>query len=578
MHRSSTSRFRESRKKSLRRKEEKMNTKMNKKVKGMVMSALIIASMFALSAPAAASYTYDGYEVKTMTNGIVQGDVFVSCGDNAGASDGRTDPRYNGPYRTNYSVPNGDSVKWARLLVGVWGGTENSTGWLNTTLHNGTQLNYLGNVTIGNCTNCSTDDPAEDFNPTYNQTEPSVYGTGHGVWMVAYNVTNNVSLNAWNNVTATTYSCLSFDGRIYGIALVVVYENTSLPKVKYWVNEGNVNLHYNMTSAPYNYVLDNTTAWFNGTAYNSTEAKLWVEYLAASSPGEPDYLYFNPPDEVRTNISWNISAYRRWQLDSDEAGCESTYNDPFTYGFSLHNYTSTNDSTALKDIVNYTANNSAFFWRGHDDNGDGHIYANFSAPPGEIEEGEDYLHPALAVLILKDITHVYDFSDNFSGTPGVDAWAFGKQVGDSPGPGDPSDEFSQTAYDKIAKDDDVRQENVTDTSGQYAAHRFNFSIDETAPEMINVTWNGKGWHDSGDAYNGTYLYIYNFSSGEYEQLNTTTLGTEVTLTGGVVVTTPSNYINAGNVTILAKQKSPQTLGKYSHICTDYVKLVITPDP
>ncbi|MEA2032906.1 MAG: DUF3344 domain-containing protein, partial [Euryarchaeota archaeon] len=106
----------------------------------LIIPIVILAVLVAFSAPAAANYTYDGYEVKTMTDGIVQGDVFVSCGDNAGASDGRTDAGHNGPYRTNYSVPNGNSVKWARLLVGVWGGTENHTGWLNTTLHNGTQL------------------------------------------------------------------------------------------------------------------------------------------------------------------------------------------------------------------------------------------------------------------------------------------------------------------------------------------------------------------------------------------------------------------------------------------------------
>jgi hypothetical protein len=563
-------------------KKKKMKTKTNvdTKVKGIVISAVIIASMFALSAPAAASYTYDGYEVKTMTNGIVQGDVFVSCGNNAGAADGRIDPGYNGPYRTNYSVPNGDSVKWARLVVGVWGGTENNSGWLNTTLNASGTMHYLGNVSIGNCSTTS----ADDDNPTYSQTQPGVYGTGHGVWLVAYNVTNNVSLNAWNNVTATTYRCwppYDFDGRIYGIVLVVVYENDSLPKVKYWVNEGNVNLHYNMTNPPYNYCLDNTTTWFNGTAYNSTEAKLWVEYLA-SSRGEPDYLYFNPPNEVQTNMSWNRSAYYHWQLDLNDVANESTYNDAFTYGFDLHNYTSTNDSTPLKDIVNYTANNSAFFWRGHDDNGDGWIYANFSAPPEDVEEGEDYLHPVLAVLILKNITHVYDFSDNFSGTPGVDAWAFKYQVGNDPGAGDPGIEFNATEYAAIKADDGVFACNTTTTNGCYAAHRFNFSIDEAAADIdkINVTWNGKGWHDSGDAYNGTYLYIYNFTSGSYgSALASTDSGTEVTLTGektsGI-----SNYINAGNVTILAKQKSPQSgLGtKYrSHICTDYIRLVIT-DP
>jgi hypothetical protein len=93
----------------------------------------------------------------------------------------------------------------------------------------------------------------------------------------------------------------------------------------------------------------------------------------------------------------------------------------------------------------------------------------------------------------------------------------------------------------------------TTTDGYYAAHRFNFSIDETDPEKINVTWIGRGWHDS--AANGAKLRIWNFTSTAYEQLNSTTSNTEVTLTGGVVVTTPSDYISpSGNVTILVNRR------------------------
>lgn len=121
---------------------------------------------------------------------------------------------------------------------------------------------------------------------------------------------------------------------------------------------------------------------------------------------------------------------------------------------------------------------------------------------------------------------------------------------------------------------------MTQNNNKYAAQQFNFSIDDNEESWItkiNVTWNGKGWHDSGDQYNGTYLYIWNFTSAAYEQLNSTTYGVEVTLTGGVVVATPSDYVNSSNVTILVKQKSKQTRRTgASHIETDYVKLVVTP--
>jgi outer membrane protein assembly factor BamB len=159
------------------------------------------------------------------------------------------------------------------------------------------------------------------------------------------------------------------------------------------------------------------------------------------------------------------------------------------------------------------------------------------------------------------------------------AWAFKYQVDDSPGAGDPSEEFNATEYANIRFDDDVYASNQSTANGNYAAHRFNFSIDDNEESWItkiNVTWIGKGWHDSGNNFHGATLYIWNGTG--CEELANNSANTEATLTGekdsGI-----SNCINSGNVTILVKQKSPQTGDeeKYrSHIETDYVKLVVTP--
>lgn len=566
--------------------------KTNMKVKGIVIGALIMASMFAFSAPASASYTYDGYEVKNMINGTIQGDIFAGYGDRHGLADGRIDGNRNGPYRTNYSVPNGNGVKWARLFVGVWGGRAVNCGWLNTTLNASGTLHYLGNVTIGNCSTLAT---ADDDNPTYNQTVPSIYGTGNGNWMVAYNVTNNVSLNAWNNVTATTYTCppTDLDGRIYGITLVVVYENTSLAKVQYWINEGNVNLNY---ITP----LNNTVTRFNGTAYNSTVANLTVVYYTGTA-NENDYLFLNAPNDTSTspgnvsqsNIGWdNGSTYWRYQMDNkniaDErvdscsgSGCCCDDNSINSYAFDFNCFSKTNDSNYMvRDIINTSAANSnyAIFWRGRDDNGNGIIDSTWAASG---VEGEAYLHPIVAVLKLTNITHVYDFSTG----AGVNKWAFRYQVDAKPPNtnGVPNTEFTPTQYGYIKTDNEVYQSDQTGTNGYYAAHRFNFSIDETNPEKINVTWIGKGWHDSGGTANGAYLYIYNFSATSapyYDELdNNSGVGTDATLTGENA-SAASNYVNGGNVTVLVVQKTEQLtpeLDTYaSHIETDYVKLVVTP--
>jgi len=500
---------------------------------------VLCALLFMTALPSAANYAYDGFEIKNMVNGTVQGDVFASYGSNGGLA--------SSPYTTSYNVPAG-TVKWARLYVGVWGGTETKTGWVNTTLNG----NSLGNVTLGG---------TGDSNPTYSS-GTNAYSSGNGVWMVSYNCTDNVTSGS-NSATATTGGTI--DGRVYGIALVVVYENTSLPKVQYWVNEGNPNLNYVRP-------LNNDVSWFNGTAYNSTEANLTALYYTGTN-GEHDYLYLNAPKASDSpynlsNIGWNIPNYRRYQLDSNDVAnaSEGAY-------FDFDSFTSSNDSTALKDIINTTAANSnyAIFWRGHDDDGNGQIDSTWNASG---VEGEAYVHPILAVLKLTNITHVYDFSTG----AGTNKWAYKYQVGSNPGAGDPNIEFNSTEYNNIKTDDNVYASNKTTTDGYYAAHRFNFSIAEASPTKINVTWMGSGYRGAvGGTDDGATLYIWNFTSAAYELLQSSgNTYAEVTLTGEKT-SSISSYINAGNATVLVKQQYSQSARDgASRIETDYVKLVVTP--
>jgi hypothetical protein len=258
---------------------------------------------------------------------------------------------------------------------------------------------------------------------------------------------------------------------------------------------------------------------------------------------------------------------------SDQEGvCDD--NSVSTSYFDLNCFSETNDSTPLYNIINHTGNNYAIFWRGHDDNGNGQIDSTWNASGAE---GEVYVHPILAVLKLKNITHVYDFSTG----AGMDKWAFRWQVNAKP-PNTcdvPSTEFTTAQYNNISADDGTFQSDFSESN--YAAHRFNFSIDELAANIskINVTWNGIGWHDNGGADNGTYLYIWNSSSGAsgaYEELaNNSGDGNEVTLTGERT-SSISSYINAGNVTVLVEQKTTGDGFSYSRLKTDYVRVVVTP--
>ena len=179
----------------------------------------------------------------------------------------------------------------------------------------------------------------------------------------------------------------------------------------------------------------------------------------------------------------------------------------------------------------------------------------------------------------------YDFDTARATESPKKAWAFKYQVDDNSGGGDPSEEFNATEYANIRFDDNVYASNQTTTNGYYAAHRFNFSIDDNEESWItkiNVTWKGKGDHDGVGATKGAKLYIYNFTSAAYEQLDSDTAGppTEITLTNEKTSSISSYISSSNNVTVLVNQTSAQTSGlggaEYSYIETDYVKLVVTP--
>ena len=209
----------------------------------------------------------------------------------------------------------------------------------------------------------------------------------------------------------------------------------------------------------------------------------------------------------------------------------------------------------------------------------GYILQGVAISDGRVFFGNDggYLYG------INKTEHVYDFCVGAGGEDGAEKkWAYGKQTSGNPptANNDPNTEFSTkyspSQYDKIKVDDGVFKSDVTNANGNYAVHRFNFTILESTADIskINVTWNGTGWHDSGTQYNGTYLYIWNFTSGAYEELAHTDSGAEVTLTGENA-SSASNYINSDNVTVLAEQKSADDGEDHSHIATDYVKLEVT---
>jgi len=333
--------------------------------KSIKIVSYVFACLLILCTPAMAAWDYDGWEIKTMERGAIRGDVFTSCGDNSGAG--------ASPYTSNFNVPAG-TEKYSRLYVGVWGGKSINTGTLDTTF-NGIDLST---VNIGG---------QSDANPTYTD-GTNVYGRGNGVWWVSYNVTGSVNMNTLNSATATIGNL----DLIYSIVLVTVYSDPSNPEIEYWINEGSVNLHYASSSNPW--VQDKNFTWFNESTVTPVSARLDIVYLT-SSENEPDYLYFNPPDagdSPYNNMAWDIGKYQTYQLGDNDVADESDGGN-----FNLESFTSTSDSTQLKDLI--SSDNYAVFWRGHDDDSSGVIDAAYGT--NEPGEGESYLGPVFAALILE---------------------------------------------------------------------------------------------------------------------------------------------------------------------------------
>lgn len=174
--------------------------------------------------------------------------------------------------------------------------------------------------------------------------------------------------------------------------------------------------------------------------------------------------------------------------------------------------------------------------------------------------------------------HLHDFND----TGDTVGWAFGNQTYQLPAtPGEPSDEFNQTAYDNIADDDGIFQTGTATVYGNEATHRFNFSIDTSTAKdgpiedikKLNITWNGKGLHEAPySMYQGATLYIWN--GVNYESLQTVKTDEEMTLTGEIT-SDISNYINSGNVTVVVRQRIGNYGAYHSQIQTDYVSLEVT---
>ncbi|CAD6492602.1 MAG: hypothetical protein EMLJLAPB_00325 [Candidatus Argoarchaeum ethanivorans] len=248
--------------------------------KTIIIALLSVIMVCLLAVPAMANYSFDGWDVTTRTNGTINGSVFTDS------------VAWNGQTTLTLStdVPNG-TVKAAYLYTGVWGGNPSNAGWHNVTFNDNCTANGLGPIHL------------EGNKPDGN---PNVWCTGYGKYWWWYNVTNLTNAGETNTATTSKING-SLDGRVYGTVLVVVLENTSEPRIQYWINDGSDALNY---ETPIN---DGTT-YFNGSVDNAsvTKSALTVVHLTGYSPTCSNCLDFNDHPLDTSMVDSNTIEVNTW--------------------------------------------------------------------------------------------------------------------------------------------------------------------------------------------------------------------------------------------------------------------------
>ncbi|MDO9067265.1 MAG: DUF3344 domain-containing protein [Deltaproteobacteria bacterium] len=319
---------------------------------------LVICFLIIAPVPCSAMYDFEGIPLKTIATGEVTGDVLTF------GQYGLQDP----PVTLQFDIPN--QIQWARTYVAVWGGTPRYTGWAGIEVNNGTIQKTL---LFGK------DDKNEN-----------VYVTGYGVYWVAYDTTTQLR-TGHNTVVATTSRAdpnNKLDGRIYAVLTVVVVKDPRGSSTRYWIAEGNENLHGEGWSGTTPTRHEETSITFPvSDIVGISSANLTCLHLATTK-GQPDYIVFNGKD-----LGMDVTDTAHYPKSARDIGDETSFNAGYQ-----NPVESRYADMEVFDVAGFvkSGNNEVKFQRGRDLNGDGEITTT-----GEKPEGEDYIHPVFAMLTLQ---------------------------------------------------------------------------------------------------------------------------------------------------------------------------------
>ena len=315
----------------------------------LILILLILPSVSAI-------YQSEGISLTPVAMGTVKGDVQVFS----------TSGLVNPPVTLDLTFEN--EPEFARIYYAVWGGTEKYTGSSSVTI-NGRAPNKI--QLYGE----------DDMNP-------GVYVSSYGVYFISEEATGLLHAGQ-NRITVETSRGepnSRIDGRVYGIWVVTATPDESNTFTQYVLSEGNENLHGEGWAGTNPTRKDSCTLRIKGIGTTGvTSARLTI-LLLTGTRGQPDYVTFNgrdlgiaatPADEYPAGAR-DIGNERSNDADGN-TGTDTRYVDLETF-----------DVTGLIKEVNEIR-----FERGRDLNGDGDI-----STTGSLPEGEDYIHPTLALLAV----------------------------------------------------------------------------------------------------------------------------------------------------------------------------------
>ena len=320
-----------------------MNTKEKFRTATLVIAIAVLVLALAAFSTSVSAQAGAGCNSTTIFNGTITGGIYFEQQGWMG----------NSPFTVTFNdVP--DNITIARVYTGVWGGSPGKGGYFNITVNSNTSSDYKA------CDPCPGS-PCEEYqnetcrcdalnwsnaNPLSDTSVCHDYITGCNVQFISYNATGNITAGS-NSITVRTWGgagCTNgnWDGRIYLIALLVVYNDTSMPEMTYWINEGapymeqgsacdgpsdhhNISIYFN-GSIPSNinttkywtlgfpHVANATTMQLNGSDIgyaNHTESSggyevfCWWDSINASWFNTTNHFYYNDtsPNYERANVA-----------------------------------------------------------------------------------------------------------------------------------------------------------------------------------------------------------------------------------------------------------------------------------